>query len=226
MRLTVPLKKYELTLGFLYLALELLLLPQVLGLLNLTLQLPPWGMNFLFFCVNFICVTVIFHRFLLDSFRIVIAYPWRLLRYSGQGLLIYFVGNYLISLAILIVQPDFSNINDASIAQMADENRVLITLGTVVLVPVVEECLYRGLIFRGLFDRSKVLAYTISTVCFAVIHVLGYIGTAKPITLILCFVQYLPAGIALAYAYHKSDTIWTPILMHMAINQIGMSIGG
>ena len=53
MRLTVPLKKYELTLGFLYLALELLLLPQVLGLLNLTLQLPLWGMNFLFFCVNF-----------------------------------------------------------------------------------------------------------------------------------------------------------------------------
>jgi len=36
-------------------------------------------------------------------------------------------------------------------------------------------------------------------------------------------VQYLPAGIAFAWAYEKSDTILTPILMHISINQIGIA---
>jgi membrane protease YdiL (CAAX protease family) len=36
-------------------------------------------------------------------------------------------------------------------------------------------------------------------------------------------VQYLPAGLALAWAYEKADTIWAPILMHMTINQISIT---
>ena len=42
------------------------------------------------------------------------------------------------------------------------------------------------------------------------------------ITLLLCFCQYIPAGICLGWAYAKSGTIWCPVLIHMTVNQIGM----
>ena len=61
-----------------------------------------------------------------------------------------------------------------------------------------------------------------SSLVFASIHVIGYIGLFDWQTLCLCLAQYLPAGIALAWAYEKADTIVAPILMHITINQIGM----
>ena len=94
----------------------------------------------------------------------------------------------------------------------------------VILVPLVEEVLYRGLIFRNLYRSSQVAAYLVSMAAFAAIHVLAYIGSESVTTLVLCFLQYLPAGLCLAYAYRKSDTILAPILMHIAINQVALSL--
>ena len=41
-------------------------------------------------------------------------------------------------------------------------------------------------------------------------------------TLLVCFLQYLPAGIALAGAYEVSGTIIVPMLMHITINLIAI----
>ena len=80
-----------------------------------------------------------------------------------------------------------------------------------------------GCSFRDCTEKSRLLAYLASTLVFAAIHVIGYIGLYDFTTLLLCYIQYLPAGIALCFAYEKADTIAAPILMHIAINQIGMS---
>ena len=96
------------------------------------------------------------------------------------------------------------------------------TLGTVVFVPLAEECFYRGLIFRGLYDKSPIVAYALSMVIFSLAHVVGYVTMADFGTLVLCFFQYLPAGFALAWCYRRSGCIFAPILVHMAVNQTGM----
>jgi membrane protease YdiL (CAAX protease family) len=93
-------------------------------------------------------------------------------------------------------------------------------IGTVVLVPIVEETLYRGLIF-GLLPK-RILRYAVSVGAFCAIHVMGYIGYYEPLHLLLCFMQYIPAGLVLAYAYERSGSIFAPILIHMAINGIAM----
>jgi len=90
-------------------------------------------------------------------------------------------------------------------------------------ITITEETLYRGLLFQGLQRKNRALAYLVSVSVFAWIHVMGYVGQFDWRTLLLCFVQYLPAGIILALAYEKTDTIITPILIHIAVNQIGMS---
>jgi membrane protease YdiL (CAAX protease family) len=103
---------------------------------------------------------------------------------------------------------------------MLQEEFSLVAFGIVVLVPVVEETLFRGMIFRNLYDRSPAGAYLISMFAFAAIHVTGYIGSVEPVYILLSFLQYLPAGYCLCFAYRRSGTIISPILMHMIVNAV------
>ncbi len=223
-RLSVSMNRQEILWGWAYLLLQLLVLPYVLTLVDLLLGNPlsDASLNFVFFGINFICVTVIFHKFLLDS----LLYAFKNIAVCIQtviwGFALYYTVSYIISTAIVLIDPNFLNVNDKSIAQMTQDNFALIGIGTVLLVPPVEEVFYRGLIFHGLYNRNKVLAYTVSTLVFCAIHVLGYIGLYDPFTLLLCFLQYVPAGICLAWAYSRANTIVAPILMHMIINLIGI----
>jgi membrane protease YdiL (CAAX protease family) len=77
-------------------------------------------------------------------------------------------------------------------------------------------------IFGSIYKRSRILGYAVSALVFAALHVIGYIGFFAPTHLLLCFLQYIPAGLCLAWAYVMADTIWAPILMHIAINQMGV----
>ena len=210
--------------GFIYFLLQIFVVPALVTVINAMLPhpYPDAAVSFMFYALNFLVVTLLLRKFLIENFRIVLARPWHVLRYAGIGTLIYFAGNTLFSFLITALMPDFFNINDAVILQMAKENYALISIGTILLVPVVEECFYRGLIFRNLYDKSPLLAYLVSMVFFSMSHVVGYVTSADWQTLLLCFIQYLPASFALAFVYRKSGSIFASVLMHMAVNQIGM----
>ncbi len=210
--------------GFIYLAIQLLTLQPILVLVNFLLPVPMSDVmvNFVYFCINFLCVAIIFHRFLIRSGKIAITQPFRCLRAAFLGIIAYWGGNILVSMIIFKVYPDFINVNDSAISQMTQENISLMTFGTVFLAPITEEVLYRGLIFGKLYNRSRVAAYLVSTVAFAALHVIGYIGLYAPLHLALCLLQYIPAGLCLGWAYAKADSIWAPILIHITINQIAM----
>ena len=40
----------------------------------------------------------------------------------------------------------------------------------------------------------------------------------------MAFLQYLPAGLCLAWAYTKADTIFAPILIHAIINAVSIGL--
>lgn len=214
----------ECVIGAIYYVLQLLIIPALLMVGNMLLPKPlsEAGINFAFFAINFIAVILIFRKFLRAQLRIAMAQPWRTLRFAGIGLIIYFLGTSLVTTAATGIRPEFANINDQSIMLMVKDHFGLMVTGTVILVPLAEEAFYRGLIFRQLFDRSAVLAYGISMAVFSIIHIAGYVGMTDALTLVLCFFQYLPAGFALAWCYHRTGSIFTSVLLHMTVNQIGM----
>ena len=216
--------KTELIWGWLYLFIQLMILPSILVIGNLILGSPLSDslLNFLMFAVNFIAVTVIFHRFLWNSLRQALHTPWRCLRGAFIGFALHYLGSFLVNLLISFIYPEFVNVNDQSIISMTQEHFTLMTLGTVFLVPVAEEALYRGLIFRTLYQKIPAAAYIVSALVFSAIHVIGYIGIYEPAHLALCFLQYIPASFALGFAYAKADNIWAPILMHITVNQVGI----
>lgn len=224
-KLSVSLTNREKLLGWIYYFVQLLALPLLIAWINLLAGSPlnESALNFVYFSINFLCVTLIFFHLLKENSKIALRSPLRCLGYAVAGIVLYWGLSYAVQIIIITVSPDFFNVNDASIGSIAQENYKLIALGTVWLVPLAEETLYRGLIFGQFYNRSPLAAYTISTCIFASVHVIGYIGSYPPLQLLLCFLQYLPAGIALGWAYTKANSIWAPILMHITINQIGIA---
>lgn len=210
--------------GGIYLAFMLIFLPMLLRLFNSLSgnTLSAGKVNFLYYFINFAAILPIFRKFLLRSLKDALQVPFptiwlALLGYMGNRAL-----SELLLVILLILFPGFTNINDLNVALMLQEDFSLIAIGIIFLVPVVEETLFRGLIFRSLYEIRPVIAYLVSMAAFAAVHVVGYIGSVEPIYILLSFLQYLPAGYCLCFAYRRSGTIISPILMHMIVNAVAV----
>lgn len=221
--LAVHLTDKEQVWGILYLLFSLFALPYLLSLFNGLLHTPlneAW-FNFLYFSLNFLCVFWIFHGFFKRSLIYAGGHFWDFVLSVVLGAAIYWVCSWTFSMLITHAFPEFENLNDSSIAQMVHSNFIIMLIGTVFFVPIAEEALYRGLIFGSLYSKSHWAAYFLSTVIFAAVHTINYIGIYTVPNLILAFLQYLPAGLVLAWAYRKSGSIFAPIVIHASINAIG-----
>ena len=225
MKLSIATTRQENLLGYIYLAFSQILLPDLIAIASYY-----WGypislatLSIIFFLVNFISIVAIFHRFLGRSLWM----AWKNIPKCLINVLIgfgmYYWVTILLGFLLTWIDPNFANVNDQAVTGMVQENPLIMGICTVFLVPVVEETLYRGLIFQQLQRKHRILAYIVSAAVFSAIHVAGFIGSVNWLTLLLCFAQYLPAGASLAWAYERSDTIVAPILIHMIVNQIGMS---
>ena len=210
--------------GGVYLLLSMFLLPTLFPYCVCLLlpDIDDTTLNFLYFTTNFLCVVGILWKFLRASLEQLGQRPVRLFVSVFLGLMSYFTLNYFVSVLIFQLRPDFFNVNDSSIAALAQQNYTLMAAGAVLLVPLVEECLYRGVIFSIFSGKRIALAYAVSTLLFSMVHVLSYVGHYDAVTLLLCAVQYIPAGICLAWTYQKADNIFAPILVHAMFNAIGI----
>lgn len=221
----MQLTKKEQLWGLVYLALSLLIIPTLLPF-SVQLLFPAAAgaaLNFACFLCNFICTTVIFRRHLAAHAKLLITSPRLNAVVTLLGLCAYFALNRLVSAVIMAFLPEFVNINDSSVITLFSQDFYLMAVGTVFLVPVAEELLYRCLIFGSFLKKSPALAYLVSVPLFCAIHVLPYWGQHDLTVLLGCFLQYIPAGICLGWAYHKTGNIFAPILIHAIINALGIA---
>ena len=215
----------EILWGGIYLILYLWILPLAVPL-GAKALFPHWDasqVNFLYFCLNFTATVVIFQKYLLQSLKAARKNLGPTLRYA----LFAYLGSILLSSAVIAaivrVYPEFMSVNDSAVGTMVQQNPGLMILGAVVLVPVTEELLFRGLIFRGLYDRSPLAAHLLSITLFSLIHVSGYVGMYDGKLLFFCFLQYLVPAYCLNFAYRYSGNLMAPILMHMLTNLVALS---
>ncbi len=223
-RFDSPLTPRQKALGVGYLAFQLLGLPQLLHAIRnaLPVAMSDAALNLAFCTVNFIAILLLFPSFFRRELAVGKAAPAMVFRSAALGLLLYACDALLVRLLLCVIAPDFANVNDASIAAEASYAFLCTAFSTVVLTPLAEEFLYRALVFGGLHARGRVLAYLISALLFSTIHVAGYLGSYPPGTLALCFLQYLPAGLALAWSYERSGCLLSPVLIHTFINAVGI----
>lgn len=210
--------------GVLYLVFQYCALGEVLAWAYRLVGVTPSAVwqNFIYFSVNFLAAVLIFGRYLGNHLTSLGKNWWECLKALILGFVFYWVSNYALSWALSRLIPGFANLNDGQVQKLLRENFWPMAVGVAVLVPVAEETFYRGLVFGGLYSHGKTAAYVISCLLFSAIHVLGYIGTASAWVVAGCFVQYLPAGLCLAWSFRESGSIFVPIAIHCAVNLLAI----
>ena len=88
----------------------------------------------------------------------------------------------------------------------------------VFLMPLIDEVLFRGLVFGSLRRYSRPLAWAASVLLFMLYSVWTFAvayGDAR--YLVLAF-QYLPMALALTWCYDRGGSIWSAVLLHAVID--------
>lgn len=89
---------------------------------------------------------------------------------------------------------------------------VAVFIALAVFTPIIEEIVFRGGILQALKTKYNVfIAVLVSSILFLLVHLVPVIMPAL-----------LVAGLSLGYLYHKYDSIYPPILLHMFINSINV----
>jgi len=114
-----------------------------------------------------------------------------------------------------ITLPDQRNI--AIVRQWAGWNRTFLLLCAqiLILLPVVEELVFRGLLFRlprRFLPRGLLALAAVSSVLFSAAH---YIFQPFPDA---AFVALAFFGLAQCWLYRKTDRLWCPMLNHALFN--------
>ncbi len=210
--------------GMLYLLFQFFLLPELLRLLSGYLPKPlnDAQLNLVYYGVNFLAAVVIYRRYLANHLSALGKNWWGCLKALILGYVFYWVSSFALSWTLGRLIPGFANLNDSAIAAMAGSDFWAVALGTVILVPLAEECTFRGLVFGSLYDRSHTAAYLVSTLAFSAIHVLGYLNAAGPWVLLGCFLQYIPAGLCLAWSFQESGSVFVPVIIHTLVNALAI----
>jgi membrane protease YdiL (CAAX protease family) len=122
-----------------------------------------------------------------------------------------------LSLNIIISYTNLANLSSGfeMVSEAIYNSSVLIQiLATVIMAPVVEELLVRGLIYKRMTRwTSPIISAVVSSALFGLIHMN-----------IVQFVYAFIIGMLLALVYEKFQNIWAPILFHFAANSTSILI--
>ena len=218
MKLCNPISDRAAAGGWTWAVFQYLFLPSLLYSLGARLSLGEADLNGIYYILNFCAAACVFRRLLAASVSHALRHPWRLATSAALAFCVNFAAARLMGMALAAAAPEFVNANDAAVMALYRSRPKLIFTGVVFLVPVAEECLFRGLIFGRLHGKSRALAWALSAAAFAFVHVMGYIGAIPHGALMLCLLQYIPAGLCLCWAYERSGSLLAPILVHAATN--------
>ena len=221
-KLSVSMTGFEKTFSGFFLLLQMLALPALFDYAceALGIVLSDAIAQFILFCIEFLCIVAINHRFLVRSLHIATKSLFRCIIFAALGFFLYYASNILLTKATHAILPGYINANNSKVAALIAQSPLLMGIGVAFFVPIIEETLYRGLIFRELYHKNPWLGYLLSTAIFSLIHVTGYLGVYDPAALLASFLLYLPAGLCLSWAYVQADTIVAPIMIHITVNLI------
>lgn len=217
--------------GTIFFVFYLLLLPLAAGpareLLGELLGKPVSGELYgaVYYYGLFAVTAVLFHHLLGKTTRRFLDDPVSALKTAGVGVVAYYGLGELAARLGRIFADRAVNLNDAAISARTGNAPHMTLLIVIFLAPFVEEFLFRGLVFGGLKERSRFLAYAASCALFALLHVWQFAVAGRDPAYFLVMVRYLIPGLVLAWAYDHSGTLWASIALHAGVNALAALAG-
>jgi membrane protease YdiL (CAAX protease family) len=100
--------------------------------------------------------------------------------------------------------------NQESLIKMVDQSNLIVAIITLgILIPIIEECIFRGVFIKVLFQKSQRIGVIISILLFTFAH--------GPSSVIDFIIYGLPAVIY-SVIYYKTKRLEIPIIIHIMNN--------
>lgn len=141
--------------------------------------------------------------------------------YAAKSLSIMYFWMFVLNIIINLITQQATSDNQVNILNMSNSYPMVTFIMAVVLAPLVEEVVFRGVIFRKLRDHGYILAIIISSLMFGLAHVYSSLLSGNYLDLLYIF-TYSMLGYFLALNYERSGNIYISIGLHTAINFISM----
>ena len=206
--------------GWVFFALYVLLFPWVMGWVQRSFhgELPVAEANVVYYLLSATLVFLVFWTFLKHGFHLLLDWLPENLFAFGTGL----AGWAVLSFLAWLIPLPVENPNLLSYPEQYALAPLATVVILVVLMPVVEEPLFRGLLFGTSRRYSRILGYLLSTLVYALYCLWQFVyayGTVD-FRYLLLMVEYLPMSLALTWCYDNGGSIWSPIALHMVINAV------
>lgn len=147
-----------------------------------------------------------FFKFNLFSFKTL---KWKELAIIIIGLLIIEIPTYLIT--NFSSTPD----NENGLNAIVDQSNIFIAIMTLgIFIPVIEECIFRGILIKVIFHKKQWLGVVFSIILFTIAH--------NPTSLTEYIIYGIPA-IIYSIIYYKTQRIELPIIIHVINNFLGIN---
>ncbi|MFB0921667.1 MAG: type II CAAX endopeptidase family protein [Oscillospiraceae bacterium] len=215
--------------GLVYLPFHVLILPLFLGMAATWLPggLDELTQNIIYYVLGFLFCLIVMWKYLREAFDILLDNPMVSIVVLVFGYFMYLLLSYLSVGVLLIIFGDkLSNPNNDAIQSLANDSpRAALGLA-VFIAPVVEEVLFRGVVFGSLCPKHRTWAFIASIGLFALYHVWQYALVSMDAMTLIYIIEYIPAGYALAWTYEKTNSIWISVFLHMLINILSMLLIG
>lgn len=132
-------------------------------------------------------------------------------KYWFIGLIVMFISNIFIN----IILKNGQAANEQAVQEMISYAPILMVPNAGIIAPIIEEITFRKA-FKNMIKNKWAFILT-SGIIFGALHVVTNVSS---IIDLLYIIPYSSLGIAFAYMYYKTDTIYTSIAMHMIHNTV------
>lgn len=199
--------------GWVYFPIHAVVLPLTIGALLMAVlgKLPSdVTCNVLYYLCGLVFTLIAMWRFLRRSFDTMVG---SILRCIGMMFAAYGI-DVLLSLVLqlgtsLIGELPVPNNDTVTGLAKVDYKRMIAV--AVLMAPLVEECLFRGVVFGTIRPRSRFWAYAASIALFSLYHVWQYVIVYNDPKLLLSALAYVPVSAALTFCYEQTRSIWPPV---------------
>lgn len=221
-------RRSELILGVIILLLHVFVIPRLVSLVFSDAGISGMTyakLNLICYLVSFILLLLCTGRYLKAMFSYTFSNIGRFFSSLLLGFLLYYALTILLNTMVLEHVQHVSNPNEVAINSVVSADKAPFIFLALVFAPIVEETLFRGVIFgffRNKFRNAVFLSYIVSFILFAIYHLWSYMLSGLSVGLLINILQYLPASIALAYSYERSGSVCTSIILHCIINAVAM----
>ncbi len=211
----------ETVLVLLYIPVHVVLLNLFFSMLIRNGTLSEAAANLIYYAVGFLYMLCAAFGFLRREFDPLAERPLRTLLevFGSYGWML--VCNFIVGMLMLGLPEGGGNPNNQSIMDSAAANSRYVQAAVVWLGPLVEEMMFRAGIFGTIRRRNRLAAYIVSSLLFALYHVLPY-ALSNPVNWIY-LLQYLPVSVLLARCYERCNSVWGSTFFHMLVNGIAFS---